>query len=259
MDVYSLILKREYLSVGTLGRNDVVYWKHEGPSENFALEPDEVPVSPIPHPVESFEIRCEVSFCTVWFQVCGTECTPVTSCRCTSTSTGTGCCWKIAGMQHRTGKIRNINDKIVKPCTCDLVCTAILIRFKILTQKNINLQPQKCVYRKHCRRCDSPINRCISQYLGNLCLIHDTNLWKHCLSINTPIQFGVESRSYTFLHLYINIMMHAHCSAGWPCCEMALQELRRLIYQIVLDRNDNHVIEYGRVPREELKTMKVPT
>ena len=46
-------------------------------------------------------------------------------------------------------------------------------------------------------------------------------------------------------------------STGWPCCEMALQELRRLIYQIVLDRSDNHVIEYGRTPYDELKMMKV--
>ena len=38
---------------------------------------------------------------------------------------------------------------------------------------------------------------------------------------------------------------------------MALQELRRLIYQIVLDRSDNHVIEYGRTPYDELKMMKV--
>ena len=52
-------------------------------------------------------------------------------------------------------------------------------------------------------------------------------------------------------------MLRVFYSTGWPVCEVALQELRRLIYQIVLDRSDNHVIEYGRVPYEELKNMKV--
>ncbi len=98
------------------------------------------------------------------------------------------------------------------------------------------------------------------QFYG-LTLPPDTSTFKGLLS--HLIDEGVQSGDYAphIMGMHFNFYWHRllleECDHGKPCAEVALAPLRSFVYRMVLNRQEQIVVEYGRTPYEEFSSAGV--